>query len=296
MVIVVPHSEPAVGAAGHAGADQVAYWNGDAGMRWAAQQPRIDAAFAQLTQTVLDHAAPRPGDVVVDIGCGCGATVLGLAARVGPGGSVTGIDLSRPMLDVAAERVRSRQLTNVRLVLADASTHPFGEQTSDLAFSRFGVMFFVDPVKAFANIRRALRPEGRLAFVCWRSFAENPCFRVPFEAAAPFLPPQPPSDPEAPGPFALADADRVRRILATAGFSNIDIVRHEGTTSLADPGELEAAAEFAGRIGPVGRALGEAAPETRAAAQAAIRHALEAYQQPEGIVLTASVWLVSARN
>lgn len=291
----MPESAGAIGAPEGPNADQIAYWNGDAGARWAAQQPRIDALLAELTQAALDHARPRLEDHVVDIGCGCGATIVDLSRRVGPGGSVTGIDVSKAMLEVAAERVRALRLTNVSLLLADASRHAFAPAAADLVFSRFGVMFFDDPAGAFENIRRWLRPSGRLAFVCWRPFSDNPCFRVPFEAAKPFLPPQPRPEPHAPGPFAFADADRVRRILETAGYSAIELIRSDAMTRLGGSDELEAAGEFAARIGPVARPLAEAAPAARAAARAAILEALKQHQRPEGICLQGSVWLVSAR-
>jgi SAM-dependent methyltransferase len=276
-------------------ADQIAYWNSDAGVRWTALQQRIDALFAPLTEAALDYAGPNIGEHVLDVGCGCGATVLELAARVGPAGKILGIDVSKVMLDLAAERVRSRQFNNVTLLLADASTHPFEQGVSDLAFSRFGVMFFDNPEKAFANIRRSLKPGGRLAFVCWRTMSENPWFVVPFAAAKPHLPPQKPQEPEAPGPFAFADPDRVRRILGTAGFSDVELIRHDTTMRLAGPNEVELAADFASQIGPVSRALADGEPSARAAAKAAILQELGKHEGPEGILLSASTWLVSAR-
>jgi SAM-dependent methyltransferase len=293
--MAAPDFEDSSERAPNVNADQIAYWNGDAGTRWAQHQARIDAMLAEVAHAALDHAAPVAGEKVVDIGCGYGTTVLELAQRVGPQGRVIGIDVSKPMLDVAAERVRERSLDNVSLVLADASTHRLEEHTADLAFSRFGVMFFSEPVQAFAHIRTWLRPRGRVVFACWRPFADNPCFRVAYEAAKPFLPPAPPPDPNAPGPFAFADADRVRDILQTAGFSQIDLVSHETVASLAGPGELDSAAEFSARIGPAARALADVAPAAREAAKAAIREALKEHDRPDGIKLPGSIWLVAAR-
>ena len=272
--------------------DQIAYWNSEAGTRWAVLQERLDAQFADLTDAALDHAGPRAGDRVLDVGCGCGATVLALAGRVGPRGTVVGVDVSRPMLDVAAQRVRAGQLPGVTLLLADASTHPFEPGAFDLAFSRFGVMFFDDPVQAFANIRRPLAGGGRLSFACWRRMSENPFFLVPFVAAKPYLPPQPPADPEAPGPFAFADEDRVGRILNAAGFSAIEVVRHDPMIRL---GGAAAAADLATQMGPVARLLAEAEAGVKAAAQAAILEEFTRHEGPDGILLPGSVWLVSAR-
>jgi SAM-dependent methyltransferase len=291
----MPQSERNDGSPAGPNAEQIAYWNGEAGTRWAAQQPRIDALLAEVTRAALEHARPRLDDHVIDVGCGCGATVLELSPMVGPGGAVVGIDISKAMLEVAAERVRAQQLTNVQLLLADASGHAFEPAATDLVFSRFGVMFFDHPAGAFSNIRQWLRPGGRLAFACWRQFSDNPCFLVPFEAAKPFMPPQPRPEPDAPGPFAFADADRVRRILDEAGFSAIELTRHDPMTRLGGPDELESAGEFAARVGPAGRALAEAEPAARAAAHAAILEALRQHVRPNGICLQGSVWLVSAR-
>jgi SAM-dependent methyltransferase len=275
---------------------QIAYWNNEAGPRWVAMQERMDAMLAPLLAVALDHARPALGESVLDIGCGCGATLLALADRVGPTGSVEGVDISAPMLQRAGERVRDNALRNVRLTLSDAATHAFAPGTFDLAFSRFGVMFFDNPDAAFANIHTGLASMGRLAFVCWAPPAENPWLTVPMAAARPHLPPQPENDPLAPGPFAFADPDRVRRILTAAGYSDIDIVRHGTTMRISGPGETERAARFAVESGPVGRAITGAEPAARAAAEQAILAELRRLEGPDGIQLSGSVWLVSARR
>ena len=273
-------------------ADQAAYWNEQAGPRWVAAQKRLDATFAPLTATLIDFAAPQASDRVLDIGCGCGATVLALAPRAR---DVIGVDISKVMLDVARERVVQAGLANASLLLADAATHPFEPASFDLGFSRFGVMFFDDSVAAFAAIRRALRPGGRLAFITWRRLSENPCFLLPYLAVKPLLPPQPQADPEAPGPFRFADPDRVRRILADAGFAAIEVTPHDSTMQLARPGELTRAVDFALQIGPVSRALATAEAEVKAAAVAAVRAELAKHESTEGVALAAGTWLVSAR-
>lgn len=275
-------------------ADQIAYWNDEAGPRWVDLQQRTDAAFSQVTAAALAYAGPKPGQRVLDIGCGCGATVLDLARRVGPDGHVVGVDVSKVMLEVAGERARSEHLDNATLLLADASTYPFEGGAFDLAFSRFGVMFFDDPVQAFANIRRALKPGGRLAFISWLPLAENPWFLVPFTAAKPHLPPLPPSDPAAPGPFSFADPERVRGILDAAGFSAIEVARHDTAMRMAGPNELAAAANLATRLGPVTRALLGVHASVRDAAEAAILEELRKHEGPDGVILPGSVWLVSA--
>ena len=275
--------------------DQGAYWNDEAGPRWVALQERLDALFAPLTATAIDFAAPRAGDRVLDIGCGCGATLLELSPRVGSKGKVVGVDISTVMLEVARKRVEAQALGNTTLLRADASTHPFEPATFDLAFSRFGVMFFDDSVRAFAAIRRALRRGGRLAFIAWRRLSDNPCFLVPYLAAKPLLPPQPPPDPEAPGPFRFADPDIVRGILSDAGFSAVEVTPHDSMMQLARPGELVRAVDFAVRIGPVSRALATGDAGVKAAATAAIRAELAKHESANGIALAAGTWLVSAR-
>ena len=276
-------------------AGQIAYWNNKAGPRWVATQERMDALLAPLMHAGLDRARPAAGERVVDIGCGCGATLLELAGRVGPNGSVLGVDISAPMLARARERVDAGSLANVRLTQSDAATHGFAPGSFDLAFSRFGVMFFDQPIGAFANIRAALAPTGRLAFVCWAPPRDNPWFTVPLTAVRPHLPPQPETDPDAPGPFAFADPDRVRGILAASGYSTIDIARHDTAMRICGPGEIEAAARFAAENGPVGRALAGAGPEARAAAEQAIVAEFRRIEGPGGIELRGSVWLVAAR-
>jgi SAM-dependent methyltransferase len=278
-----------------ANAEQIAYWNEAAGARWVATQQRIDAVFADVTTTALDVAGPQPGESALDVGCGCGATVLELAHRVGSGGNVVGVDVSRPMLDLAAERVRDEGLNNVTLHLADASTHPFEKAKFDLAFSRFGVMFFDEPVNAFANIRRSLRPGGRLTFLAWRAMSENPWFGIPLAAALRHIPPPDAHDPDAPGPFSFADGNRVRGILENAGFSAIDIRSHDAMMKLGGPNELAEAADLATKIGPVSRALAGQDETAQAAAKAAILEALGKHEVPEGIILPAGVWLASAQ-
>lgn len=273
---------------------QIAYWNNEAGPRWVAMQERMDALLAPLMNAALDHARPAAGETVLDIGCGCGATLLELASRVGSEGSVLGVDISAPMLGRARERVRDNAVQNVRMILSDAATHAFAPGAFDLAFSRFGVMFFDAPDAAFANIRSALASAGRLTFVCWAPPRDNPWLTVPLTVARPHLPPQAESDPLAPGPFAFADPDRVRGILTNAGYSTVDIVRHNASMRICGPGESERAARFAVDSGPVSRLLAGAEPAARAVVEQAIVAEFRRLEGPDGLALPGSVWLVSA--
>ena len=276
-------------------ADQVAYWNGENGDKWARLQARIDALFVPITAAAVAAAAPRPGEHALDVGCGCGDTVVALAEAVGPLGRVTGVDVSAPMLAVAGRRIAEAGLTQAAVLEADAASEPFAPASLDLAFSRFGVMFFDAPADAFANVRRALKPGGRMVFACWRPFKANPWFHAPYKAAAPHLPEQEKADPEAPGPFSLAEPERVRHLLDLAGFGDVAVAPFDADLTFGAAGEVEDALAFLVQIGPVARALATGTDEQRAAALDAIRDRLRQADGPDGIKLGAQVWLVSAR-
>lgn len=276
-------------------ADQIAYWNDRAGATWTQFQERLDALFEPLTAVALDAAAPAMGESVIDIGCGCGATVLALADRVGPGGSVTGFDVSAPMSTRARERIAAAGLTNAKVVLADAATHTFPPEAADLLFSRFGVMFFADPTAAFSNLRGGMRKGGRLRCAVWRPLAENPWFLVPLDAARALVPPPPPTDPYAPGPFAFADADRTLGLLQNAGWQDVRLTRQDVPMRFAAEGQLDEAVDFATRVGPLARMLADEAPDMQLRVRQAVGEALNAYDSPAGITLSGSIWLVSAQ-
>lgn len=278
----------------HPNADQIAYWNGDNGDKWARLQERLDALFAPITAAAVAAAAPRHGDHVLDIGCGCGDTVLALAEAVGSLGSVTGVDISKPMLAVAGHRIAARELAQAAVLQADAAAEPFAPGSADLVFSRFGVMFFDAPSEAFINIRRALKPGGRLFFACWRPFKGNPWFHAPYKAAAPHLPEQEKTDPEAPGPFAFAEPERVKRVLGVAGFTEIEVAPFDAVLTFGRTGEVEDALRFLVQVGLVARALATGTEEQQAAALDAIRGLLRQADGPEGVRLGARCWFVSA--
>jgi SAM-dependent methyltransferase len=275
-----------------ANADQIAYWNAVAGETWASLQDRLDHQLEPLGRRGMRELQLAQGQRVLDIGCGSGQTTLALAEAVGAKGAVLGVDISQPMLEVARRRAGANGVTNARFEQADAQTEPFEAGGFDVAFSRFGVMFFADPVAAFSNIRSALKAGGRLSFVCWRAQMENPVMTVAMAAAAPFLPPMPPpSDPHAPGPFAFADPERTRGILKDAGFTDIDAVPHNEKVG---GGNLDQTLELSLRVGPLGTFLREN-PEARAPAVAAVRQALAAHDGPDGVKLDSATWIVSAR-
>ncbi len=271
--------------------DQIKFWNEKAGRNWTELQERMDANLSAIHEAIMAFAAPRPGERVLDIGCGTGTTTLALAERVGAEGAVTGLDISQPMLALARERAKGR--ANVKFVEADASAHVFRPEY-DLLFSRFGVMFFDDPARAFANLHGALKPDGRIAFVCWRSPRENPWATAPLDAAKPFLPELPPHDPLSPGPFAFSDAERVKAILAAAGFSAIRIQRHDSAMDMGN--DLAFAAAQTLRIGPLSRAAADADEAARAKILDSVNGALAGFITADGAIAPpAACWLVAAQ-
>jgi SAM-dependent methyltransferase len=229
-------------AASGPNAEQIEYWNSVQAQKWVASQDRLDALIESLGTLAIERSGVAVGERAIDVGCGCGATTLALARRVGPRGFVLGIDISSPMLARARERARAEGFANVEFANADAQTHAFAEDAFDAACSRFGVMFFADPTRAFANLRRALRAGGTVAFVCWRPMPENPWMVVPFAAIASFITPPPPPPPGAPGPFSFGDRERVREILSAAGFDRIEIAPYD--TELALGRDVDDAVEF----------------------------------------------------
>ncbi len=265
------------------------YWNAGAGETWALYQDQLDRQLALLGAEAMRALPLAPGHRVLDIGCGCGDTSLDLAAAVGPSGAVVGVDISRPMLDVA--RARAVACPAAEFVEADAQTADLGEGAFDAAFSRFGVMFFSDPPAAFANIRRALKPGAPLAFVCWRPFLDNPWMRDPMAAARDLLPPQPSPDPLAPGPFAFADADRVRSILESAGFGDVSIAPYDARIGGSG---VEQTLGLTFRVGPLGVALRER-PDLADVVADRVRTVLTRYETPDGVLMPAAVWIVTAR-
>lgn len=274
-------------------AEQIAYWNGDAGQRWTQRQQVQDALLEPISRLVIERADARPGEHVVDVGCGCGDTTLALAQRVGDG-HVTGIDVSAPML--ARARARAPAGAPVSFVEADATTHGFAPGSADLLFSRFGVMFFAHPGLAFANLHAALRPGGRLVFVCWRTPAENSWFGIPLQAVYRHVPKLPATDPDDPGPFSFAREERVRRILSQTGFRDIGCEPVDLALDLACGEGLEAAVATATSLGPASRALDGQPEAARAAATVEVRQALQAYRDGMSVRLGAGVWIVSARR
>jgi len=273
--------------------DQIAYWNGPNGQRWTDRQAEQDVLLAPVSKALFDRARARAGERIIDVGCGCGSTSLALAEQVGPSGFVLGVDISGPML--ARARERAPRGAPVDFVQADASDYPFDPQSFDLLVSRFGVMFFAEPAASFANLRRALRPSGRLAFACWREPRDNPWMMAPLQAIYQHVPRLPPVGPEDPGPFAFASQERVNRILGEAGYKAVEMEPVGLSLDIAIGRGLEAAVKAALQIGPASRALDGHSPETRAAASQSVKETLTPYVRGQSVPLPGSIWIVTAR-
>jgi len=274
-------------------ADQIAYWNGPSGQRWAERHGPQEILLGPIADVLIDRARPTPGERVLDIGCGSGATTVAFAKAVAPNGFALGLDISGPML--AQARALAPKNLPLDFVQADATVYPFDPASFDLLASRFGVMFFADPVASFSNLRRALKPSGRLAFACWREPRDNPWMMTPLMAVYKHVPKMPPVGPEDPGPFAFASEERVSRILKGAGFADVAMESHTLAMDIAIGGGLEAAVEGSLQIGPASRALQDHPAEVREAAKASIRETLAPFVKGQSVLLPGSIWIVTAR-
>jgi len=268
---------------------EAAYWNEEGGERWVDNIERLESMLSILSAHLIQATAAHNGERVLDIGCGGGVTSAALAERVGDQGRVTGVDVSEVILRVARDRFRNRE--NLEFITSDAGTHAFVQGSFDLITSRFGVMFFPDPQAAFTNIHRAGRAGGRLVFMCWRSIKENPWMGAPIAAAFTVLPAPEKPDPDAPGPFSLADPEKIRRVLSHAGFKNVAITPRDEALDL---GGIEPAIEFLTKLGPAADALRAANDDDRAAALAAMRAAMAPYETADGLLMPGAAWIVEA--
>lgn len=272
-------------------------WDGSSGDNWVAHQLRLDLMLQPFGDSAMAAAAPQAGEHVLDIGCGAGVTSFALAERVHADGHVLGVDIS-PQL-IARARADAPKGAPVEFQLADAASAPFPPAAFDLIFSRFGVMFFDDPAAAFAHMRHALKPDGRLAFVCWRSAQENDWVRLPMAAIRDIVPPTP-VDPSAPGPFAFFDPVRISAILTDAGFDEIAITPFDATIPYGHGDTrdkaVDDALDLAFAVGPLSRALAGQPDDVRTRAADAVRTAFAGRPGETSVLIGGATWIVTARN
>lgn len=272
---------------------QVALWNGPAGRAWVEVQDLLEQTLKPIGGLLLEAAFAqelKSAVSVLDVGCGPGATTLAAARRLGAKGRCVGLDISEPMIAAARSRAE-REGSPATFICADAQTYAFAPASFDMIISRFGVMFFDDPVQAFTNLRHATSDGGAMRLITWRSAAENPFMTAAERAAAPLLPDIPARQPDAPGQFALADVGRISSILTNSGWTDVAIRAADVACTLPEKDLVR----YLTRMGPVGRALEGADDATRARVIEAVRPAFDSYVRGSEARFTAACWVIGAR-
>lgn len=265
--------------------EQAEFWNGQMGDAWIQVEANIDRMLEPLTGPALDSLSPKSKEKIIDIGCGCGTTSIMIADR---GATVWGIDISGKMI-----RQANRKKSPVTFTVADAATQPF-DAIHDAVFSRFGIMFFSDPRGALQNIRTAMKSDGRLVFLCWQAPANNPWMAMVGQALQPYQPEDmPPPDPDAPGPFSMANPEKTLALLDAAGFTDITIDAVERDILLGET--VDDAMAFQQHVGPLSALLAETDPAQHDELITVVRDVFEPLVGPNGIQLPAAAWLVSAK-
>jgi ubiquinone/menaquinone biosynthesis C-methylase UbiE len=272
--------------------DQAALWNGAAGLAWVETQDLLDGVLEPFATLLAEAAVAGGARRLLDVGCGTGGTARAVARALGADGQVIGVDISAPMIDAARARAERERLAGVGFICANAETHVFDPASFDMIISRFGVMFFDDSVRAFANLRRAARDGAELGLIAWRGPEENPFMTTAERAAAPLLPNVPPRRPGAPGQFAFADGAHVRRILEESGWAEIDIRPIDVVCTFAE----EHLVRYFTRLGPLGRILQEADEPTRKRVLEAVRPAFDTYVHGDEVRFDAACWMIGARK
>lgn len=274
--------------------DMREFWNGIGGRKWVSYQDRLDSSLIAFGHEAMTTAQIAPGEQVLDIGCGCGDTSLEIAAKIGPSGKVTGVDVSKVILNQAQERAYS--ISNINFVCVDAQYCDFEPLACDLVYSRFGVMFFSDPGAALGNIRKALKPGGRMVFVCWQPIKQNQWINLPLEIATKYAPPPPPSSSQDPGAFSFGDTRRIKEVLEVAGFSSVLIRPYNTKFNLGH--SLIEAVDFISTIGPSSYLMDDSGIDAniKAGFLRELHQTLSLYATEHSVSLDASAWIVSAVN
>jgi SAM-dependent methyltransferase len=269
--------------------EQAALWNGSSGQAWVDEQAMLDQAYARIETLLGDAVAASGARAVLDVGCGSGATTLAAARRMQPGGITVGVDISEPLIAMARVRAQQAGLA-AQFIRADAQTHAFERGRFDLLISRFGVMFFDDPIAAFANLRLAASAGCATRLFVFRSTEENPFMTTAQRATARFVPNLPPRIPNAPGQFGFADRDRVRRILQQAGWSQVELVPIDVPCAFP-AAHLE---RFFTRFGPLGLAMRDATDASRREMVRHVRAAFEPFVHAAQVRFDAACWMIEA--
>jgi len=270
---------------------QAELWNGPAGRNWVEQNALLDRLLAPLVPPLVEAVGRQGARAVLDVGCGAGGSTFAIAESLDRQGRCTGLDISAPLIDLARRRAAELEIDNADFLVADVQQHAFTPESFDAIISRFGVMFFDDPVIAFANLRAAARPDAGLACIAWRGTAENAFMTAAERAAAPLLPEPPPRAPNAPGQFAFADADYVAGILAKAGWRGVDLRPLDVACEISAE-DLEI---YAVRMGPVSLALPGLEPDHREAVIAAVKAGFAPFVTDGVARFTAACWMVTGR-
>lgn len=277
-----------------ANSEQIEYWNSQAGEQWVKGRESMDNTLSAFGQLAIDSLNLSPGNHVLDVGCGCGGTSFSLAEKVGEG-RVEGVDISAPMLAHARERKIELGVENVNFSKGDVAVEQFRPQSFDRVFSRFGVMFFDDPVSAFKNIRNSLKSEGKLSFVCWRQAVENQWTMVPTKAALKYISIPEVPDKKAPGPFAFGDKAYTVSILEQAGFKNV-VLEAKNLPMRFPVAENKSLGQQFAEIGPVGRIVATASDDVKRQVMESMTAALQDFVNDGRVEMDGAVWLVTADN
>ena len=266
------------------------YWNNDGGKRWVDHIDALEAMLSSLNESLVGGAKVKNNEHVLDVGCGGGVTSAAHATATGSDGSVVGADISEIILNVARERYAD--VPNLAFTTADAGTFNFEPGRFDLITSRFGVMFFAEPVAAFRNMLRAGKSGGRMVFICWAAPGDNPWMGAPAAAAFAIIPAPEKPEPGTPGPFSLADPERIKSIMGEAGFVDITVSLMEQQLNM---GSVASSLDTMTKLGPAAEPLRNATSGQRDAAMEAMRGVLEEHNTAEGVTMQSAVWLVEAR-
>ena len=273
---------------------QSEYWNGSAGKKWASLADNQDTLLGKLGEAAMDAASLSNAQTVLDIGCGSGGSTFEISRRIGSGGAVWGVDISKPMLDIAITRLTNHDIGNVKFSEADVTTLDFTNHSFDRAFSRFGVMFFEDPVASFVNIANSLKPNGKLAFCCWRSLSKNEWFELPLNVGLKYCAPPNQVDPHAPGPMAFKDQDRINSILNASGFTKVSIHDHESKLVVGPTPKI--AASNLTDVGPLSRLMQNSDNHIKMLVQTELEKQLMEHVTSRGVELNSNIWIVTANK